>query len=91
MENNKKKTKTAGWIIVIILIIGLWNIAQYLVDMHYSRIAPNQFDSDATYAVLKTSGTIHWVIRIIGWLLIILCIPTLRKIWVTEKMEETSK
>jgi len=81
----KKKPPIGLTIILVIAMVvwgGLLQVATYLVDQYYAKLAPQQVDDDSAYTIMHTSGPVHNIIWIVGIGVFILLIWFIIRGWV---------
>ncbi len=81
----KKKAPIGLTIILVIVMVvwgGLLQVANYLVNQYYAKLAPQQVDDDSAYTIMHTSGMVHNIVWFVGFGVFILLIWFIIRAWV---------
>ena len=88
-----KIVKSALWLLAIAAWGGMYEIVNYLIEMQYAQIAPQQVDDDNAYTMLRSHDTVIYIVNGI-WLVVVLflvyrLLKTIFKNQTVEKTEAT--
>ena len=82
MTTKRKNVKTIIFALFILVLCGLWKIAQYIIDM----LAPGQVDDDSTYVWMKTEGTVTTITSFLFILVILFFLILIIRVWVKNNV-----
>ena len=86
MTTKRKNVKTIIFALFILVLCGLWKIAQYIIDMQYAQLAPGQVDDDSTYVWMKTEGTVTTITSFLFILVILFFLILIIRVWVKNNV-----
>jgi hypothetical protein len=87
---NSKLLKTVFCLVALTIVGGGWKIARYYLDMYYAQVAAKQVVDDSAYTLLKSRQMATSITNILAWVLILIILYFLYRVWQPKKKEIVS-